>query len=139
MNKDVVVIYNPENEKPFSRKVLSVTTKERAKEVLGYFTGMYPKAEIRPITDVVTDGEHLEAQVEELFTAFGDFYEVYQNGKYLCVDIEHGDWKHDHLHCNHVMETVFNLSCEKEEIWEPSEDDSYSATHYFVEARKEQA
>ena len=49
----------------------------------------------------------------------------------IIVSIEDGDWKHDHMHCEHAMYdygyTVFKEVLKEENC----EDDSYSSDHYF--------
>ena len=58
------------------------------------------------------------------------------SGNSLVIDIYHGDWKHDHLFIEHLVKTYCanrNIHClhHTETYDEESNDDTYSAFHYF--------
>ena len=58
---------------------------------------------------------------------------VYENklSNEICVQINWGDWKHDHLKCKWIMlENGFEHT--KEEIIDEDGSDCYSSIHYFV-------
>ena len=69
---------------------------------------------------------------------------IVSNGKimpdiFFQIDIEvHGDWKHDHLHCDYLVEEYlkekdFMLTGSNNQITESDETDSYSSIHtYYV-------
>lgn len=51
------------------------------------------------------------------------------------IEITWGDWKHDHLHCDWLIEDYLNahsIRCIKSEtITEDNGTDSYSSIHYY--------
>jgi hypothetical protein len=53
----------------------------------------------------------------------------------LAIEIDNGDWKHDHIYVDSLVQTFFNnkglwVSVEQDTT-EEAEDDCYSATHYY--------
>jgi hypothetical protein len=58
------------------------------------------------------------------------FEEVFETEGGLCVSVSWGDWKHDHLYLNHIMEEI-GYSCDDEIVTEENGDDCYSSEHYF--------
>ena len=54
------------------------------------------------------------------------------------VSIHWGDWKHEHLRCDYLMEQKFGASKIKVEVTEENGSDCYSADrYYFVQGLKE--
>lgn len=58
---------------------------------------------------------------------------VYENElSIICVEINHGDWKHEHLKCKLIMsENGFEQIGEN--IIDENDSDCYSSIHYFLE------
>lgn len=52
------------------------------------------------------------------------------NGR-LCVQVECGDWKHDHIALRLILEEHGYEEIECRQFGEPTFDDTYSATHVF--------
>lgn len=48
----------------------------------------------------------------------------------VCVEIEWGDWKHDHGRCDYLCKKL-GYPLVKEEQTEESDCDAYSAIHYY--------
>ena len=73
--------------------------------------------------------EKLQRLLEKALCTSDD-YEVVDN-KYISISINWGDWKHDHLYIDQLMQGVFGLTCIKEEVTDEDGSDCYSATHYY--------
>ena len=57
--------------------------------------------------------------------------EVYKDSEEcVVVQIDWGDWKHDHRWCNDLMSYI-GYECRDEVVTEEDGSDCYSATHYF--------
>ena len=57
--------------------------------------------------------------------------DVYKNGEdSVSVQIDWGDWKHEHRWCNDLMRYL-GYTCGDEVVTEENGSDCYSATHYF--------
>lgn len=55
----------------------------------------------------------------------------------VLVDIEWGDWKHEHLRCDYLIKEfckMYHLICKRIETMVTEDDgsDCYSGTHYFT-------
>lgn len=50
----------------------------------------------------------------------------------VVVSIHWGDWKHEHLRCDWLMEEKFGASRIKVEVTEENGSDCYSADHYYL-------
>lgn len=58
--------------------------------------------------------------------------EVYTNSEgNTIVSISYGDWKHDHMWCDDLMQYL-GYKCTEEEVTEENGSDCYSADHYYV-------
>ena len=56
-------------------------------------------------------------------------YSENENG-IISIDIDYGDWKHDHLCCDHIMkENGYTLI--NEVVTEEDGSDTYSSIHYY--------
>lgn len=49
----------------------------------------------------------------------------------LCVEVD-GDWKHDHLRCQYLMEEELGAHFLKKETTREDGSDDYGATHYYI-------
>lgn len=56
--------------------------------------------------------------------------EVYFNNGVLEIHISWGDWKHEHLRCDYLME-MLNYVCFSETVTEEDGSDCYSALHKY--------
>ena len=52
------------------------------------------------------------------------------NKKLVYVQINWGDWKHEHLYCSYLMNELGYIDC-GEETTEENSSDCYSALHYY--------
>ena len=52
------------------------------------------------------------------------------DAKKIMVQINHGDWKHEHLYCNVLMDRLGYINC-GESTTEEDGSDCYSALHYY--------
>ena len=57
--------------------------------------------------------------------------ETYNEGEYIVVDIEWGDWKHEHIWCDNLMGYI-GYSVADEVVTEENGSDCYSAKHYYL-------
>lgn len=56
---------------------------------------------------------------------------VYNQRPGICVQIDWGDWKHEHLRANYLIEEHFGLTCTSEQTTEENGSDCYSALHFY--------
>ena len=72
--------------------------------------------------------------VEEVRKKFAEedmYCEINENENgCISIEIEWGDWKHDHRWCNDLMSYI-GYECRDEVVTEEDGSDCYSATHYF--------
>lgn len=50
----------------------------------------------------------------------------------LCIDINWGDWKHEHARLKWLMDEKFDTTYFGNKVTEEDGSDCYSATHYFA-------
>ncbi len=50
----------------------------------------------------------------------------------MCVEIEQGDWKHEHWRADWLIEEELNGNKIKVEITEDDGSDTFSAIHYYM-------
>ena len=60
---------------------------------------------------------------------YGEIIEETENK--IAIEIAWGDWKHEHLRLDFLMEENFNLKRIESEITEDDGSDCYSAIHYY--------
>ena len=75
------------------------------------------------------------AKIEKEVSDKGVYADVYQYADLpvVCVEINWGDWKHDHLRADWILEELgWNLF--KTEITDEDGSDCYSAIRYYVKA-----
>ena len=79
--------------------------------------------------------------VYELLKANNIYANVYQYGQLpdqhgqlpvVCVEIEWGDWKHEHWRADWLIEEELKGNKIKVEITEDDGSDTYSAIHYYM-------
>lgn len=59
------------------------------------------------------------------------YCEVYEHANgCISVEIEWGDWKHDHAYCDHLMKQK-GYVCTDEQVTEEDGSDTYSAIHFY--------
>ena len=82
----------------------------------------------------------MEQYEQELLQYLRDnnfYYEAYISYGALYIEIDWGDWKHDHLRATYLVEDFFNKKKEvlkvvgAENITEENGSDCYSATHMY--------
>lgn len=57
--------------------------------------------------------------------------EVYEHANgCISVEIEWGDWKHEHLFTDHLMKKI-GYSCTDVQVTEEDGSDTYSAVHFY--------
>lgn len=74
----------------------------------------------------------IELKVAQVFKDNDLHYEygIRPNGE-VNVDVHWGDWKHDHLYIDYVMEHNGFTQVRVMPFGEPTGDDTYSATHVY--------
>lgn len=58
------------------------------------------------------------------------FVDIQEDEGRFAILIEWGDWKHDHMYCDHLMKEIGYI-CIEEEITEEDGSDCYSAIHTY--------
>ena len=72
-----------------------------------------------------------EEDVKRIFKENNLTYEWWVNfDGTIVVNVEWGDWKHDHAFLNYIMRKN-HYRCIDEVVTEEDGSDTYSATHYF--------
>lgn len=61
---------------------------------------------------------------------------VYNNKGIIEITIEDGDWKHEHLYCEHLMREIGYRKI-SEEIIDDNGSDTYSSKHYYVKGENQ--
>lgn len=57
---------------------------------------------------------------------------VLVDGSIIKIGISWGDWKHDHMRLDYIMESNFSVLPYKIDVTEKGGSDCYSATHYYI-------
>ena len=71
--------------------------------------------------------------IRNLLENAGIYADVYSTGRNsIAVDIEWGDWKHDHLACEYIIKNHFPECKIFAKTTEEDGSDTYSATHLAV-------
>lgn len=78
------------------------------------------------------DIQHICKQLEKLAREHNISCEVYAEGEIVCVEISWGDWKHDHLRLQHLVEKELTPLATTTVITEENGSDAYSAIHRFL-------
>lgn len=78
-----------------------------------------------------TQLEGAMAQASEKFREARCYYEIYILGGAIHVEINWGDWKHDHGYVDYIMRGL-GLAKLDEQVTEEDQSDCYSSTHIFV-------
>lgn len=72
------------------------------------------------------------AQIYDILNMYhisAEVYETYDN--LICIEINWGDWKHDHLRVDWLMEEKFAPADYWKSVTEEDGSDCYSACHYY--------
>ena len=69
-------------------------------------------------------------QVRAILAENGDYYDVYEKDGKVAVEVEWGDWKHDHLYLDRLLSSYGFEKVDEEETEEDGSD-TYSSIHYF--------
>ena len=80
--------------------------------------------------------EEDELKISKLLEENKFHADVYVNNQALCVEIENGDWKHDHIRLKHFMKDQGYMLLSSTE--QPSNDDCYSAIHAFIKTKQQE-
>lgn len=69
-------------------------------------------------------------EIQKTLIENGLFHNVYELGIFVVIEIEWGDWKHDHIFTNHIMKELgYTLYSEQET--KTNDSDCYSSIHYY--------
>ena len=87
---------------------------------------------LRLLKESVDNSDKVEV-IRNLLENAGIYANVYSTTRNsIAVDIEWGDWKHDHLACKYIIKNHFP-ECEIfDKVTEEDGSDTYSATHLVV-------
>ena len=77
--------------------------------------------------------EQILKQIYELLKSKGIWANVsqYMGLPVIQVEIEMGDWKHEHLYCDSIMKEAGYHKVNEQEIGD-SQEDVYSSYHYYI-------
>ena len=68
--------------------------------------------------------------IEKTFEENNFYAEVFEYKHFVCVEIQHGDWKHQHLRCDYLMNKLGYLTVD-EQVTYSDGSDNYSAIHVY--------
>lgn len=68
--------------------------------------------------------------LEKKLTDYGIYADVSEDKTYFYINIEWGDWKHDHLYLHYLMIDL-NLEYESHRVTEENGSDCYSAIYKY--------
>ena len=71
-------------------------------------------------------------KVEKLMEENGLYGDVYGDDVLICIDVEWGDWKHEHMRLDLMIADNFDIKFRAVEVTEEDGSDCYSATHKYV-------
>lgn len=131
MEKDIKALCAPSTTSG-GLTIRTVVFEKDLEDTLRIWKSFEEEISVHEVSEFVTapDSEPLE-QVEQLLNACELYYEVYGDNSQFSIEIEWGDWKHDHGFCDHLIETVFGRKCINEEVTEEDGSDAYSAVHTY--------
>jgi hypothetical protein len=72
----------------------------------------------------------IATKIMEYLQEKGLYAEVSEFDGKVEVDIDWGDWKHEHAYCDYLMEQIGYI-CVKEMVTNEDGSDCYSATHIY--------
>ena len=108
------------------------TTKSNTLDSMPEF--MRDKYHYEKVEDYLKDCETLEDKIFKMFdgaNAYWDWYKPDVNSDdAVTVEINNGDWKHDHLFCDDLMEAI-DFGLEEEILINDSDSDCYSANRIY--------
>ena len=84
------------------------------------------------LTPCKTDTDKL-MEIEKMLRENNIWADVYEELSMIAVEINWGDWKHEHLAAKWLMKEL-GYEQEFERVTEENGSDTYSAIHYFLEA-----
>lgn len=103
-------------------------------------------ADLNELPEVLRDEYHLvsekeffqgcttdEEKITKMFQFAGLYYDNYGDSESFVVEIEWGDWKHDHSFCDDLM-AVMGYTLEDEVVTEEDGSDCYSSRHIYRKA-----
>lgn len=71
-----------------------------------------------------------DERIADYLNCNGVYADVWKSGSEITINIDWGDWKHDHLWCENAMRYLGYLLCGSR-ITDENGSDCYSAEHYF--------
>lgn len=71
-----------------------------------------------------------EDKIQTILNNANVYWEYYFDGDILCVEIEWGDWKHDHRFCDGLMKSI-GYKLISEEVTDSDGSDAYSSVHTY--------
>lgn len=82
------------------------------------------------------DLKQLSNDLSEHFADLNVYYDIWWDDDSILVDIDWGDWKHDHLWCDYEVEHFLNsrgyeVLSHDTEVTDEDGSDTYSATHSY--------
>lgn len=58
--------------------------------------------------------------------------DVWERNGVLFIEVERGDWKHEHARLDLLMDANFNVRARTQEVTEEDGSDTYSAIHKYI-------
>ena len=100
--------------------------------------------EVEESVEVKEEFNDMKSLANELMNHFEDlkvYYEIWPEDNGINVEIEWGDWKHDHLWCDYEVEHFlesrgYTVTGGSTEVTDEDGSDTYSAIHYYTVAKK---
>ena len=117
-----------ESERKFTSSVVEEDEKDaRIEEHLKY--GLVSEA--IPTEEYFKECPDIRAKIEKVLSCVDSVENWDIEGNILMVEVSWGDWKHDHLFLDFLMNRLFNFSVISTDVTEEDGGDCYSAIHYY--------
>ena len=128
----------PDEEFHEKSEKLHKETQEKVEALFKELTGLTDKAnKNESLKEDLDDMKSLANDLSSHFNELGAYYEIWPEEDGLSIEINWGDWKHDHLWCDYeVNEFVKSKNHEvvshAEELTDEDGSDTYSAIHSYI-------
>ncbi len=116
--------------------VCSVVREEDVSQAIDAWSDIYKDLKVVPIKDVIDTSKTIERQAQQLFGRMRCPYEIWEEDGKIRIEIEWGDWKHDHGNADFVMETAFGFDDVEETVTEEDGSDCYSSIHTYARKKR---
>ncbi len=113
-------------------KIMQVARPEEETHITKAWRDFYEDITVKNLQDLVKPSGDVQSEVHELLAKMQLGYDSYTDCDKLYIDVNFGDWKHDHAAIDETISTVFGFRKISEYVTEKTGSDNYSATHIYL-------